>query len=45
MNSSETSGPVAIKFDLKHHWDWGNAALDFGGRFDQSSGFHGNRYM
>ena len=27
---SETSGPIAIKFYLKHHWGGGKAALDFG---------------
>ena len=29
MNISETSGPVAIKFYLKHHWGGGKAALGF----------------
>ena len=29
MNISETSGPIATKFYLKHHWDGGKAALDF----------------
>ena len=27
---SETSGPIAIKFYLKHQWAGGKAALDFG---------------
>ena len=30
MNISETSGPIAIKFYLKHHLGWGKAALGFG---------------
>ena len=30
MNISETSGPIAIKFYLKHHWGGGKAALGFG---------------
>ena len=30
MNISETSGPIAIKFYLKHHWGGGNAALVYG---------------
>ena len=30
MNISETSGPIAIKFNLKHHIGRGNAALGFG---------------
>ena len=30
MNISQTSGPVAIKFYLKHHWGKGKAALGFG---------------
>ena len=30
MNISETSGPVATKFYLKHHWVGGKAALSFG---------------
>ena len=29
MNISETSGPVAIKFYLKHHLGEGKAALGF----------------
>ena len=29
-NISETSGPIATKFYLKHHWGWGKAALGFG---------------
>ena len=30
INISETSGPIEIKFYLKHHWDGGKAALGFG---------------
>ena len=30
MNISETSGPIATKFYLKHHWGGGKAALGFG---------------
>ena len=30
MNISETSWPIIIKFDLKHHWGRGLAALGFG---------------
>ena len=30
MNISETSGPIAIKFYLKHHWVGGKDALAFG---------------
>ena len=29
MNISETSGPIATKFYLKHHWGRGTAALGF----------------
>ena len=29
INSSETSGPIATKFYLKHHWGGGKAALGF----------------
>ena len=30
-NISETSGPIAIKSYLKHHWGgWGKAAFGFG---------------
>ena len=29
MNISETSGPIAIKFNLKHHWGGEKAALGF----------------
>ena len=29
MNISETSGQIAIKFCLKHHWCMGKAALGF----------------
>ena len=29
INISETSGPIATNFYLKHHWGWGKAALDF----------------
>ena len=35
---SVTSGPIAIKFNLKHHWDGERLAI-----LDQNSGFHGNR--
>ena len=30
MNISETSGLIATKFYLKHHWVGGKAALGFG---------------
>ena len=30
MNISATSGPIATKFYLKHHWVRGKAALGFG---------------
>ena len=30
INISETSGPIATKFYLKHHWGGGKAALCFG---------------
>ena len=30
MNISETSGPIATKFYLKHRWGRGKAALGFG---------------
>ena len=30
INTSETSGPIATKFYLKHHWGGGKAALGFG---------------
>ena len=30
MNISETSGPIATKFYLKHHWVGGKDALRFG---------------
>ena len=29
INISETSGLIATKFDLKHHWGGGKAALGF----------------
>ena len=29
INISETSGPIAIKFYLKRHWEWSEAALGF----------------
>ena len=29
MNISVASGPIAIKFYLKHHWGGGKAALGF----------------
>ena len=30
MNISATSGPIVIRFYLKHHWGGGKAALFFG---------------
>ena len=30
INNSGTSGPITIKFCLKHHWGRGKAALGFG---------------
>ena len=30
INISETSGPIATKFYLKHHWAGGKNALGFG---------------
>ena len=30
MNISKTSGPIDIKFYLKHHCSWGKAASGFG---------------
>ena len=30
MNISETNGPIATKFYLKHHWVGGKDALGFG---------------
>ena len=30
INISETSGPIATKFYLKHHWGGGKASLGFG---------------
>ena len=30
MNISETHGPIATKFYLKHHWVGGKDALGFG---------------
>ena len=30
MNISETSGPIATKFYLNHHWVGGKDALSFG---------------
>ena len=30
INISDTSGPIATKFYLKHHWGGGKAALCFG---------------
>ena len=29
MNISATSGPITMKFNQKHHWDGGKAALGF----------------
>ena len=36
----DTSGPIAIKFYVKHNWAEGKAALGFG---PDRIGFHGNR--
>ena len=41
MNVSETDGPIAIKFYLKHHWGGGKAALGFGP--DRIRTVHGNK--
>ena len=30
LNISETSGPIATKFYLKHHWIGGKSVLSFG---------------
>ena len=30
INISETSGPIATKFYLKHHWGGGKAVFGFG---------------
>ena len=30
MNISATSGPIVTRFNLKHHWGGGKAALCFG---------------
>ena len=30
INISETSGPIAVKFYLEHHWGGGRAAFSFG---------------
>ena len=30
MNISETGWPIVIKFNMKHHWGGGKAALGFG---------------
>ena len=30
INISESSGPIAIKFYLKHHWVGGKAVFGFG---------------
>ena len=30
MNISATSGPITTKFNVKHHWVGGKAALGFG---------------
>ena len=30
MNISATSGPITMKFYLKHHWDGGKAIFGFG---------------
>ena len=29
INTSETSGPIATKLDLNHHWGEGKVALGF----------------
>ena len=42
MNISETSGPIATKFYLKHHWVGGKGCIKFWTRSDQNSGVHGN---
>ena len=42
MNISETSGSIATKFYLKHHWGGGK---EFGARLDWNSGVHGNGYL
>ena len=43
-NISETSGPIATKFYLKHHWGGGKAALGFGS--DRiGTGVHGNGWL
>ena len=43
MNISKTRQPIAIKFNLKHHWGMGKACIRVWARSDQNSGFHGNR--
>ena len=30
LNISTSSGPIITKFNLKHHWDGGKAAVGFG---------------
>ena len=42
MNISETSGPIATKFYLKHHGVGGKGCIRFWTRSDQNSGVHGN---
>ena len=47
INISETSGPIAIKLYLKHHWGegWEKAALGFSADQIRTlvNCFHGNR--
>ena len=38
MNISETSGPIAIKFNLKHYWGGGKAAFTFLGHLHRWGG-------
>ena len=42
MNISETRGPIATKFYLKHHLVEGKDALGFGPDRGRNSGVHGN---
>ena len=42
MNISETSGPIAIKLNLKHVPGWGKSCIRFWARSDQNSGLNGN---
>ena len=43
MNISETSGPIAFKFYLKHHWGGERDCIRFWGISIQNSGSHGKR--